>query len=624
MNKRRLITCLLFFISLPFYSQVKSVYSSNQLIPFTSPLYDYLIALFNEKSTSTFATNAPLTAGELKFYLNSLDFESLSPDSKKIYRHLEKVLTPDIEEKKNTIKVGGAFFGFDTEISPLLLGKTSRDLDWSFSTDYTGKKNSVESYNILSKEDYRNDTNYKWSEKSSEIENRPEIIYSESSYISSSEFLRNPQSKSIITFPVYLGWGDNFFLYADPGIGKSIWGMSGNYNCNNLVYSGSDLDFLWPRNASGVIGYQGNGWGSNLSLYKSGMERGRSISGSAVYSSAFETEGVFSFNLYSPRIKYNMDIVEVNTNKYLYMHSINVRPYFNWLRMEVVEATFVDGPFEMKFLNPLMIMHSFGSWTDFDYCSKEEEELYGEAHICQYMGFNLDFTPFKNTRFYLLYAQNEIQPPNELGSQNGKSMPDSFALQLGYERTFSWKEGIWTGTLEGIYTTPFCYIKQGADWSLYSERFDMQSNCSSPIRSWIGSPFGPDALGAECKVKYTNLEKFSIASSYLFLAHGTNSFGIFDNTIEIDGQKYYAYYPSVLRKMGLISDEEAEKIARAKTLTGTVQYTNRFSLDFSYIVTNKLSLDSRLIYSFIINNKNESGQLAQGLETFLMLNYSIF
>ena len=228
-------------------------------------------------------------------------------------------------------------------------------------------------------------------------------------------------------------------------------------------------------------------------------------------------------------------------------------------------------------------------------------------------------------RLYFLYAQNEMQTMFELGSPSANSIPDGIGFQAGLELTIPEKnEGWWTGTLEGIYTTPFCYIKQGADWSLYSSRNDMQSNSDVPLYSWIGSPFGPDALGFQARLAYSKISKWNAELDYLFLAHGTNSFGLFNNTIEIDGKKYYAYYPSVLRKMGLVTDEEAENIARTYVLTGSVQFTNRILAKASYNINSRMKLSGRAAYSFIFNNRNEEGKFAQGFEGAMSFEYTLF
>ena len=176
---------------------------------------------------------------------------------------------------------------------------------------------------------------------------------------------------------------------------------------------------------------------------------------------------------------------------------------------------------------------------------------------------------------------------------------------------------------EGVYTSPFLYIKQGADWSFYSRRYDMQNNGSVPIYSWIGSPFGPDCIGAAAKLEYSVPFKWSAALTYLFAAHGTNSFGIFNNTVTIGGKTYYAYYPSVLHKLGLANDDKLLDMARTLSLTGVIQYTNRISIKGSYSITESLTAQAQADYSFIFNNKNEAGRFNYGLQCSLILQYHI-
>lgn len=614
LSLKQVLLALMVTIFLSSFSDAET-YGTQQLIPAGHWVYDSLFVLNNETKRTSFAANAPLSVGEIKMYLELIPYEKLSDSGKILYNELSEYL----EAESFKINMGPVYFGFNVDLYPNVLNKTNSNIDWSFATDYTGKQNSVTEYNILKKEDYRTDTKVQWGEDRSEIE------HSEKGYAASSNFLSATASKPVITLPLYLGWSDYFLIQTDPCFAKSIWGMSEDNNFCNLVYLSADMDFLWPRNAYGSAGYTSKKWGVNVNFGRQGLQFGKTQTGSVIYNSSFETEGYFQLNLYAPRLKYNLDVVEVSTDKYIYIHSIEARPLFDWIRLGVMEATLIQRPFEIKFLNPIMIMHSYGSWADSDYYSDAEELIYGEAHVAQYMGIQVELTPFKYTRFYFLYAQNEIQPPNELSSPNGKSIPDSFGAQLGFELTVpDNKGGWWTGTLEGVYTTPFCYIKQGADWSLYSKRYNMQSRTSVPICSWIGTPFGPDAVGLQTRVCYTKPRKWNAEFDYLFVAHGTNSFGLFDNTIEIDGQTYYAYYPSVLRKMGLITDDEAENIARSYEFTGIIQYTNQISLKGSYSFKDNLKIDACGIYSFIFNNKNESGKFAQGMEISVALEYTLF
>lgn len=609
------------------------VYSSNQLIPAGHWVYDAIFMLNNETKRTSFATNAPISAGELKMYLNLIPYEKLSENGQKLYDEVSEFLSPETERKSKISKIdmGPVYFGFNLNASPSAVFKTNSDIDWSFATDYSGNKNSVDSYDILSSENYKN-SNINWTDwdenhkdKDGNPIGRPTINYSDDEYGAYSGFLGSYGATPFLDLPLYLGWSDYFIIQTGITFAKSFWGMSSDSNFTNIFYNSSDMDFMWPRYSYGSAGKTFEKWGVNASFGRNGLQIGKTLTGSVIYNSTFDTEGYFQLNLFSPRLKYNLDVVQVSTDKYLYMHHVEARPIFDWIKIGISEATLVQSGFEIKHLNPLMIMHSFGSWEDSDYVSDDEKNIYGEAHICQYMGVSLEFTPFKYSRLYMLYAQNEMQTFYELGSASANSIPDSLGFQVGFELNIpDSKGGWWNSAIEGVYTTPFCYIKQGADWSLYATRNDMQNNTSVPLCSWIGSPFGPDALGAQLKVGYVQPRKWSAEFNYLFVAHGTNSFGIFNNTIEIDGKKYYAYYPSVLRKMGLITDEEAEDIARTYVLTGTVQFTNGITLKGTYNFSQNFSLDGRITYSFVINNKNKSGEFAQGLEGSFALKYSLF
>ncbi len=607
---------------------IAETYGTQQLIPAGHWVYDALFMLSNETKRTSFATNAPIPVGELKMYLNLVPYEKLSDSGKNLYDKLSEYLG----EKAYGVDMGPVYFGFNLNATPEVLYKSNSELDWSFATDYTGHKNSVNGYNILSPGHYRDKSdgsNINWTDDDG---NCPGINGSTSNknieiaeYGAYSGFINSYGSKAFAELPLYLGWSDYFIIHTGISFAKSFWGMESDSNVTNIFYNTTDMDFFWPKTAYGSAGKTFEKWGVNVSFGRQGLQIGKTLTGSVIYNSTFETEGYFQLNLYSPRMKYNLDVVQVSTDKYLYMHSVEARPLFDWVRFGIMEATLVQSGFELKHLNPLMIMHSFGSWEDSDYVSDIEKDYYGEAHICQYMGISLELTPFKYSRLYFLYAQNEMQTPLELGSANANAIPDGIGFQAGFELTIPDKNnGWWTGTLEGVYTTPFCYIKQGADWSLYSTRNNMQSNSSIPLCSWIGSPFGPDALGFQARVGYSQISKWNAELDYLFLAHGTNSFGLFNNTIEIDGEKYYAYYPSVLRKMGLITDEEAENIARTYVLTGSVQFTNCITAKASYNITTQMSLSGRATYSFIFNNKNEEGNFAHGFEGCLMFEYKLF
>lgn len=613
-----LISLFLIFINTQFLKA--ETYSSQQMIPAGHWVYDALQILCNSVKMTSFAVDTPITVGEFKMYFDRIPYESLSPSGKDLHQKIFDYLS----EKKKTFQMGSVFFAFNARINPEFMTKTNYDMDWSFATDYTGHLNSVDEYPVISSVEHIqklgiNEYNYLFIDK---IDGK--IAKANKKYAAASGFYGSYGYKSFIELPLYLGWSDFFFIQTDPCYAKSIWGMAANSNFTNISYSSGDVDFLWPRTAYGSFGRTFSDWGVNFNVARTGLQIGKTQTGSIIYNSTFETDCYFQFNLYSPRLKYNLDVVQVSSNKYMYLHSIETKPFFDFIRINVVEGTLIQQPFELRFLNPLMIMHSFSAWED--YSDFMEKRIYGESHVAAYMGFQVEAIPVKNMRLYLLYAQNEIQSELEKSSFNGNAMPDSLGGQLGMELTIpdNRHNGWWIGTLEGIYTTPYLYLKQGKDWSLYSERYNMQSDSDYPICSWIGTPFGPDALGFQARIGYSKIRKWNAELDYLFVAHGTNSFGIFDNTVEINGETYYAYYPSVLYRLGLLGFADAANVARDYKLTGTVQYTNQVTLKGSYVINKHLELNGQGIYSFVFNNKNEPGDFQHGFEFSVALEYTVF
>ena len=579
---------LLLFILLFCLSRITSeTYSSFELIPAGHWLYDAYFVLMAQEKTTSLMDDSPVTVGEFEQNFYKINYDELSDSGKNIYSKIKDFLN----EKKFCFNFGPIKTYLNLKLNPIVMFKSNNQIDWTFATDYTGPNNSPEA-----------------------------------GYGTSSNYMNSPFTKPIISAPIRITVPKYFIIDLEPFIGKNFWSMADNYNFSNLPISGSDFDFLWPRKAYASTGYLFDNWGFNLHIAKEGLQIGKTQIGSIIYNSTFETDAYVQLNIFSEKFKYILNAIQVGQNRYMYLHQIAFS-LFNKFKLEVVEGTFVNAPFELRFLNPLMIMHSFGAWEQ--YMSPFEEKYFGEAHICQYLAINFSLNAIKNVRIYGLFAMNEIQIPYELGSDSANALPNSLGGQLGIEYTLPFKEGWFFGALEGVYTSPYFYLKQGADWSLYSKRYNMQSYGSVPVYSWIGSPFGPDSIAGQFKFGYKKLGKWSAEVDYLFVAHGINSFGLFnkkitvkdeyDNDIEID-----AYYPSVLLKSGKITAEEAKEMARSMYLNGNVQYTNEITLKGSYILNNHFSFDASFTYTFIFNNHNVLGDFEQGIQMCFGAKYMLF
>lgn len=322
--------------------------------------------------------------------------------------------------------------------------------------------------------------------------------------------------------------------------------------------------------------------------------------------------------LFWQQISPTIDTVQVSKDKYIYLHHFDVR-LFKKFRLGMVEGSLVHAPFELRFLNPLMIMHSFAGWTE--YVTPEENERYGEGHFCAIMSFTFDFTPIKNLR---IYNQIKMQLGGEKKSYIGQSYPDSIGGQLGVEFIVpDQHKGYWTGVVEAVYTAPFMYLKQSPDWSLVRARNDELNNSHNPIYTWMGSPFGPDTIAGTLKLSYEQPGKWDAGFNWLFAAQETNDTDLFAIKKQDEaGDEWYDYYPRVQINSGTATEEEATARARNMGLTGTIEYTNRFTVQGSYYILDNLKVNGKCTYTFIFNNDHVAGNFQHGVELAVGITYN--
>ena len=558
------IYTILFFIAINafLYAQpYRNSFNSSQVIPPGHWIYETLKILGMEEKLVCFNENSMMTVSEIRFYFEQLDSEKLSPSGKKLYEEAENFLY----EKDSLVNLDPFRFDFGIKLTGEGYYKTSDDIPWSFRYAY---------------------------------------------------------KDNLASFPIKAGFSDYAAIQSDLFVGKSHYGSFRNDNYTNFPYRNGDFEFLFPRFAYGSVAGAFNGWGANIHIGKQGFQIGDTKIGSVIYNNTFETDAYINLNLFSKYFKYSMDIVQISNEKWFYLHQFTVRLHKTF-KFSALEGSMLNAPFEIRYLNPLMIMHQYASWTEYNADGKND--IYGENHFCAYLAGLFDWQPVENLRIYGLYAQNELQLPSER-TRTGVLAPDSLGGQLGVEVNIPFENGYWKGFTEAIYTSPFLYVKQNPESSLYRRRGD--NLVTDSICSWVGSPFGPDSFGVKTGVSYEQPRHWNAGLGYFFLAKGENGFELFDSKNQNE-KGYYTYYPWVQYNInkGKADDEEqyekARSAARNMWLSGTPMYVNQLSLEGQYFVNQRLSGAARTIYTFIFNAGHEKGRFAHGVEIAISLSYTL-
>ena len=569
-------------------------YNSNKLIPANSKIYDKLYTIFSEQCMTLNADFAPCSTREIRFYLQKLDYDNLSENSKKLYNEILDLLN----EKPFTIDFKYIETGLNLNFYPELLYKSNSAIEWTYGAEKNGsyEKNTYKDDEINPV--HTDIINYK--------------------YFDAANYSGHRLTKPLLEIPLYVDFYDYAHMECTPFINKGIMAMVQNDNFSNVPMKFEQIEFMQPINAYFSTGYLfDDKIGIDFQIAKEGQQLGRSMLGSVIYNNTFQSEAYLKFDLYSQNFKYDLNVTQVNYDKFLYLHNVEFSP-LNWLKINFTEGTLINSAFELRFLNPVMIMHSFHPATE--YLTDDERNAYWVARNCAYLGFGIDIIPLRNLRLYGLYSQVEIQIPSELESAHGRHLPNSFALQIGEEYKIPVKDGWFFVNSEFMYSLPFMYFKGGEAWSMVKTRYDDYSIYWNPIYSWLGTPYGPDTIYFNIKTGYET-KNWDVDISYMFRAQGENSFNLFLKTADVDGKTIWAYYPNTKVYDQYLFDES---IARTMGLSGNIEFNNSFIINGSYNINKKLSVDGQFIYTFVFNNNHIIGQFEQGIQLAVALKYCLF
>lgn len=584
--KKSVFVCLLLLIPVSIFCLTLN---DTQIVNGSSPVYEQFHDLQLEARKFVFTQNTPLSVAELKFYLNQFDYDSLSLHGKALYDNLHDFLYG----QENLLENEALELVLHPAVNLEGYYKTNDDVPWSFR------------YNF---KDY------------------------------------------FVTMPLYIGFGNEASVGADFFYGKNSVAAADPDNFWNVPLDVNDpasvkhQEFEFPRFAFMSFGKNMKGWGYNFHLGKIEKTVGDTKTGSIVYNDTFETDAYAELTLYTDVLKMTTDVVQVssnlmdsiqgnNTERYLYIHQFDVR-LWDKLKVSLLEGSMTVNPLSIRFLNPLPFMHQYGGWTN--YVTAENKEIYKETNFCADFAFMFEWLPARNVRLYGIYDQVEMQCPWERSQNMGRYYPNSIALQAGLDWNLYLKNGSQLKlNAEGVYTSPYMYIKQVPSSSLYRFRTDMQTK--QKVYSWIGTPFGPDCLAGEFSMEYKPENKWKLKLAYLFTAKGENDdpadlFRPVTGT-DADGNEaqYYDYYPSVkykLQELGYVpvteSNDELYDDAMNMLPTGTLQMTHQVTLAGTYVIDGSWELNAQFAFDYILNSGHVTGKNETGVEAALSVKYNFF
>ncbi len=510
----------------------------QELIKAGSWIYDAMTSISMESGHTNFSDQAPLSIAELQLYLKEVDYDSLSQAGKKQYDRIMEYCT------QSSWSFDASIFSLGLEPYINLEGyyKTESSLDWVYN-----------------------------------------------------EYLR----PGLIVVPVTFQAGDFFTFSTDLAARENKTTSRKSDNYTNIPIAVKELDINFPDTGYASAGFMfTDDAGMNFQLGIGNQSIGRSLTGSVIWSEYMTGASYANIEVFSPNIRYNMNVSEFNVDKYMYTHRMDVR-LFKKFQFTAMEAMLVNAPLELRFLNPWTIYHGTTAWRDYGS---------GDSHNCAYMCFKLTYTPIKYLRIYGLFAQDQYQTLSERYYYPNDTTPNAISFQLGLESYVPIGKGYLHTWLEGTYTDPYMYIKQDKDWSLVRIYTECVSD-SDDFYEWIGSPFGPDTIAGQLNIGYEVPGEWSLTLSYLLKAAG-----------EYSGTKVFNYstwvYPDSDNEGGAAWAKEQQSWLAPH---GTVEFLHRLSLKAVWTPSsmNYLTIYSMPAFVAAFNHNNQSGVNTFGFEITL-------
>ena len=188
--------------------------------------------------------------------------------------------------------------------------------------------------------------------------------------------------------------------------------------------------------------------------------------------------------------------------------------FLSWLRIALTEGTmfYVDS-FDMRMFSPLMFMHNY--------------QNFGEVNNT--MGVEAEFAVSSNCAINLQIFLDQFQTGGEQDTSD-PIPPNAYAGLLSARYRYPKREWTISGFVEGVYTSPFAYLRTGDNTHNYDGQVDTQFNLDlvhavnmeegkSGV-TWLGYTYGPDSIVLATEVNLEHTSGTTLSGSLRFIVQG--------------------------------------------------------------------------------------------------------
>ena len=588
-TKRIIISCILTLLSLSALSAAITEGNRQEIVPVDSPIYRAMKNLYISTGLALPSTTGPWSMAEMDMMLDRINPEELNAEERATFDYLVKEIgkSPRFEPK-----VAEGIFGFTIsgDVAAEMYAHTNPDMFQTF--DDWGFSKHIGDYTVPA---------------------------------------------PMISVPLETWFGNNIYGYSEfsLGLNRTLIDMDAQKNAyfltNILMVPPTqlnDLNLNFPYRAFGSIG--GGHW--NISIGREQLRWGPGESGNLTIGDQIKYHNNLRFTAFSKVFKYTFSISsfvhpanylnetkneldlaysQTDPRKGLNMfiaHRLEWR-ILDKVNMALTESIMYqseDNQFDLLTLSPTAIFHNF----------------YIRSNSNSLLSFEVDYTFLKHWNVYGEVVIDEFRLPGEFDTSGP---PSASGYLLGVKTAYPLGKGILSGSIEGVYTDPFLYLRDnGEDYS--SEHYGINFVVATPDfknsgdsyydLEYLGYRYGNDSIVGNLNLRYEEYGKWSASFDFVYWADGTMD----------KNSKWHYTTPGVDDPSAPTSEADKEGSwdpdATNYKDRNAVAHHLIFTLSGGYTVIDNLDIYSQLRFASVINYNNIKGDVESDLSFALGVSYS--
>ncbi|MDR2542667.1 MAG: capsule assembly Wzi family protein [Treponema sp.] len=513
------------------------------------PVLEDILYLSLESGKSILSFTAPFAPHEIKRFLDSIDVSNLSIPAQEAFNRVNRRLNPQAP-----ISISGDSFLFMLNINSTIETRTRFNSDISWLPQY-------------------------------------------------------PKTPPLLSLPLRFYFSDFVQLYMEPIIAVNpVFYNNQKYFEHNVLQN--DLDNLEQNMPLRAFMAIGNSWW-NFQLGRDRLSYGTGQMGNLAISDNPHFYEFARLSFFTDFFKYSvlvsqmpLDITGIydmtnatdntlihTTHRYFYLHRLDFS-LFNKLSIGLMEGVMVgNSPLEIRYLNPMMIFHSFYSWLNYPPWDAGNDKPEGSGDMNgSLFSLEINWNVLESLAVYGQFVMNQFATNYKI--KRWGTQPNGLGYLAGVRHSRSFGEWGSVFFVEFIYTDPYLYMNPSPFASFIHMRY-ISGGINSLLYSFVGFP--RDAIAATMGVSlfYNNIIHF--LGKFTLVTQGEHKiYWDWKNTAE-------AY--------------------NAATPTGTAETKLITSLDARYSISSYITLKGGISGIFSFNNTHLSGSNIFGGQTEVSINF---